>query len=95
MKLLLILYLCSIIHAYNNNQVLYVTTKMNLDLIESIGDGNHQLALYDFYADLHDINYDINYPPSKKILEKFHLIDENGNVHSAIRDAFNVNKDKL
>ena len=91
--IILLLYVNLFLSAYdnNNNKVLYVTTKMNLDLIESIGDINHILALNDFYEDIKDIKYDIKYPPSKKILEQYHLIDENGDVHSAIRDIFNNN----
>jgi hypothetical protein len=62
---------------------------MNLGLLQANrGDMVSTLALSDFYENVKDPSYKIDYPPSKKILESFGLLDCYGNVHQVIREAF-------
>lgn len=73
------------------NKIYYITAKISIDSLQAkaeAGDMGSALAVYDFYENLKDSNYKIDYPSSKKLLNDLRLLDSNGKVHNATREAF-------
>lgn len=69
----------------------YVATKTKIKALQQqagMGDLISALAVYDFYGNMRDPHYKIEAPFSKRLLEKFDLIDNNGRVSQATREAF-------
>lgn len=86
------------IRSSDQNEFTLIINRLNLcvDTINSLekikqdaacGDMPSILALNDFDQSINDTHYKITYAPSKKILKKFDLLDDNDQLRKEIRDV--------
>lgn len=71
---------------------LHDLTEKKIDLLRQEiilhGDANSSMAMTDFYKNVKDPEYRIYLSSSIKILKDLGLLDSEGNVHQAIRKAY-------
>ena len=70
---------------------LYVTAQMNIKTLQQkadAGDIDSSVAIYDFFESLKNPDYKIDYDSSRKLLIKLSLLNQDGKIHQATREAF-------
>lgn len=67
---------------------IFSVASLALRKIEKKGDEASMHALADFYKNLKDVNYKIDWSASRQILSCARLVDHEYNVHLVIREAF-------